>query len=186
MLRHQPSLRTDRLRLRPFIAEDAPAIEELAGTREVADSSISITHPYSLAAAKAWIAGLPHFFRTGTALHFAATLQSSDELIGSVSLSDIDTHNAHAELAFWVGVPWWRSGYAMEAAREIVRFGFVELFLNRIYARRLARDTASGELLRKLGMRREGVLRQAVRKGDVFEDVVLHAILREKARVAAA
>ena len=52
MLRHQLSLRTERLRLRPFIAEDAEAIHQLAGARDLADTAISIPHPYSLAAAK--------------------------------------------------------------------------------------------------------------------------------------
>jgi [ribosomal protein S5]-alanine N-acetyltransferase len=43
----------------------------------------------------------------------------------------------------------------------------------------MARNPASGHLLEKIGMRREGRLRQPVRKWDVFEDVNLLAILRE-------
>jgi ribosomal-protein-alanine N-acetyltransferase len=184
LLRHPPTLRSDRLRLRPFIAEDAPAVHELAGALEVADTSLVIPHPYSLAAAKSWIAGLPHFFRTGTAHHFALALRSTDELVGAAALSDIDGRNAQAELTFWVGVPWWRSGYATEAGREVIRFGFEEVSLNRVYGRHLARDTPSGNVLRKLGMKQEGVLRQGVRKADVFEDVVLYAVLREDAGTA--
>lgn len=52
MLRFQPSLRTTRFLLRPFLAEDAPDLQELAGAREIADTTISIPHPYSLAFAK--------------------------------------------------------------------------------------------------------------------------------------
>ncbi len=179
MLRHPPSLRTERLRLRPFIAEDADAIHQLAGVRELADTAISIPHPFSLAAAKSWIAGLPHFFRTGTAVQFALALKSSTELIGSVALEAIDSQNAQAELTFWVGAPWRGVGYATEAAGETIRFGFSQLSLNCIYAHHLARDPKSGHVLRKLGMKQEGVLRQRVRKWGVFEDLVLYAILRE-------
>ena len=179
MLRHLPSLRTERLRLRPFVAEDADAIHQLAGVRELADTAISIPHPFSLAAAKSWIAGLPHFFRTGTGVQFALALKSSTELIGSVALEAIDSQNAHAELTFWVGAPWRGVGYATEAAGETIRFGFSQLSLNCIYAHHLARDPESGHVLRKLGMKQEGVLRQRVRKWGVFEDLVLYAILRE-------
>ena len=57
MRRHHPSLLTERLRLRPFLADDAVTVQRLAGAREIADTAISIPHPYSLQAAKAWIAG---------------------------------------------------------------------------------------------------------------------------------
>jgi RimJ/RimL family protein N-acetyltransferase len=179
MLRRQPSLRTERLRLRPFVAEDAEAIHRLAGVRDLADTAISIPHPYSLAAAKSWIAGLPHLFRTGTAVHFALAVEGSTELIGSIALEAIDSQNAHAELTFWVGAAWRRAGYATEAAGEIVRFGFSQLSLNCIYAHHLVRDPESGHVLRKLGMKQEGVLRQRVRKWGIFEDLVLYAMLRE-------
>jgi len=106
-------------------------------------------------------------------------LESSTELIGSIALEAIDSQNAHAELTFWVGTPWRRSGYATEAAGETIRFGFSQLSLNCIYAHHLERDPESGHVLRKLGMKQEGVLRQRVRKWGVFEDLVLYAILRE-------
>jgi RimJ/RimL family protein N-acetyltransferase len=61
----------------------------------------------------------------------------------------------------------------------MLRFGFKELNLNRIYAHHMVRNPASGRVLAKTGMNREGLLRQRVRKWDVFEDVVLLACLRE-------
>ena len=178
MLRYQPSLRTDRLFLRPFVAEDAPPLHRLAGAREIADTTISIPHPYSLGAAKSWIAGLPHFFRNETALHFAVCFPDAPELIGAVALRDIDREHSQAELSFWMGVGWWGEGYASESALAVTRFGFEELSLNRIYAYHMLRNPVSGKVLHKLGMEREGVLRQRVRKWDRFEDVALCALLR--------
>ena len=43
----------------------------------------------------------------------------------------------------------------------------------------MVRNPASGHVLEKIGMRKEGFLRQPVRKWGVFEDVVLLAMLRE-------
>jgi ribosomal-protein-alanine N-acetyltransferase len=179
VLRYQPSLQTDRLRLRPFVADDAEALWQIAAAREVADTAVSIPHPYSLATARTWIAGLPHLFRTNTAIHFALELRRSGELIGSGSLCDIDSDHARAELGFWIGLPWWGQGYATEAASAIIGFGFEKLSLNRIHAQHMVRNPASGNVLRKLGMKLEGVLQQGIRRWNDFEDVALYAILRE-------
>ncbi len=179
MRRHQPSFETERLRLRPFLAEDAEAVQDLAGMREIADTALSIPHPYSLDAAKAWIAGQVFSFRQSTSLHFAIELQESGELIGAIELVHIDPNPAQAELGFWVGKPWWGRGYATEAACEIIRYGFESLSLNRIYARFLSRNPRSAHLLRRLRMKKEGVLRQSARKWNVLEDVVVYAIVRD-------
>ena len=61
-----------------------------------------------------------------------------------------------------------------------MRIGFHSLGLNRIYAHHMHRNPSSGAVLRKLGMRREGLLRERVRKWGVFEDVVLYATLRSE------
>ena len=175
----QPTLETERLRLRPFFAEDAEPVQRLASESQILDTALSIPNPFSLAAAKAWIAGQVYSFRRGTSFHFAIELPESDELIGAIELGEIDSEHAQAELSLWVGVPWWGCGYGTEAAREIVRFGFESLSLNRVYAQSLARNPASARLLKRLRMKKEGLLRQRVRRGDVYEDVVLHAVLRD-------
>jgi ribosomal-protein-alanine N-acetyltransferase len=61
----------------------------------------------------------------------------------------------------------------------VIQYGFEALDLNRIYAHHMARNPAAGKVLLHAGMRREGLLRQRVRKWGVFEDVVLYAILRD-------
>lgn len=179
MHRHHPSLLTERLRLRPFLADDAVAVQRLAGAREIADTAISIPHPYSLQAAKAWIAGQAFSFQQGASLHLAIELQGRGQLVGAIELVNIDPEPAQAELRFWVGKPWWGKGYATEAAREIIDYGFESLGLNRIYAHFLLRNPRSRQLLRRLRMKKEGVLRQRARKWEVFEDVILYAIVRD-------
>ena len=82
-------------------------------------------------------------------------------------------------MGFWIGMDWWGKGYATEAAQEVIRYGFEHLKLNRVYAHHMVRNPASGRVLEKVGMKREGLLRQRVRKWGVFEDVVLMAILNE-------
>jgi RimJ/RimL family protein N-acetyltransferase len=89
----------------------------------------------------------------------------------------IDAPSAAAELGYWIGVPYCGQGYATEASRALLEFGFRALALHRIPARHLARNTASGRLMQKLGMKFEGVHRHSARKWGVFEDVAIHAML---------
>jgi RimJ/RimL family protein N-acetyltransferase len=168
-----------RLLLGGFEEEDAPELQRLAGAREIADTTLSIPHPYAMDHALAWIGNQRRESVRGRAANFAVRLLSGSRLIGSVSLRDIDPEHLQAELGFWIGREWWGQGYAREAAAAVVRFGFEDLGLNRIYAHHMARNPAAGQVLRHIGMQREGLLRSRVRKWGVYEDVVLYAILRD-------
>jgi ribosomal-protein-alanine N-acetyltransferase len=176
----QPTLETERLVLRPLTPQDAPALHQLAGRREIADTTISIPHPYSEQQARQWIAGTADLFAQGKVAAFGMQLKREGNLVGAAGLRDIDAEHSLAELGFWVAVEWWGQGYVTEAARAVVAFGFQQLGLNRIYAHHMVRNPASGRVLAKIGMKPEGLLRQRVRKWGVFEDVVLMALLREE------
>ncbi len=177
-------LETSRLLLRPLKLDDAPLVSKLAGRREIADTTISIPHPYSEEQAREWIASHGGTNGAGKEIVFAITLSATGQLVGSVGLRDIDKEHSQAEMGCWVAVEAWSKGYATEASSAAVRFGFEELQLNRIYAHHMVRNPASGRVLEKIGMKREGLLRQRVRKWDVFEDVIVLAILREDWLVA--
>ncbi len=151
----------------------------MAGAREIADTTVSIPHPYALDHAIAWIGNQRRESVRGRATNFAIRLLPGSPLIGSASLRDIDHEHLQAELGFWIGRDWWGQGYASEAAAAVIRFGFETLGLNRICAHHMARNPASGQVLLHVGMQREGLLRERVKKWGVYEDVVLYAILRE-------
>lgn len=174
----QPVLRTPRLALRPFRVADAADVVRLAGAREIADTTVMIPHPYHGDAAIAWIAELAELWAMRTHVTFAITGAADDAVIGAVGLSYIDDVHAQAELGYWIGVPAWGRGYATEAAARVIAFAFGDLGLNRVYAHCMLRNPSSARVLEKVGMRREGVLRQRVRKWGVFEDVALYATLR--------
>lgn len=174
-----PTLRTARLLLGPFEPGDADELQRLAGAREIADTTLSIPHPYDRDHALAWIGNQRKESVRGRAVNFAIRLLPDSSLIGSAALRDIDPEHLQAELGFWIGREWWRQGYASEAAAVVIHFGFESLGLNRIFAHHMARNPAAGQVLRHVGMQREGLLRQRVRKWGVHEDVVLYAILRE-------
>ncbi len=174
-----PTLLTARLILGAFDLADAAELQRLAGAREIADTTLSIPHPYDLDHALAWINQQRREAVRGRATNFAIRLRPGGQLIGSVGLRDIDREHLQAELGFWIGLEWWGQGYAREAAAALIGFGFESLGLNRIYAHHMSRNPAAGKVLAAVGMQREGLLRQRVRKWGVYEDVVLYAIVRD-------
>ncbi len=167
-------LRTERLTLRPFDVADALRVQQLAGAEEIALNTLLIPHPYPDGLAEQWIGS-----HEAAALAGTLNLVIDDgELVGAIGLT-INKEHDHAEVGYWVGVPYWNRGYATEALREILRYAFEELSLNRVYAFHFTRNPASGRVLAKAGMRHEGAMRRHMKKWGQYVDVELYGIVRE-------
>jgi len=172
----QPTLETGRLLLRPFATGDAPDVQRLAGDREIARTTANIPHPYEPGMAEAWISRHEGDWTNGVAMVCAMVRKEDRQLVGAIGLT-IDRDHLKAELGYWVGRPWWGLGFATEAGRTLVGYGFTGLGLNRIMARHFASNPASGRVMEKIGMSREGVMRQHYLKWGTFEDVVFYGML---------
>jgi len=172
----RPVMRTERLVLRPFELSDARDVQRLAGAFEVADTTLTIPHPYPDGAAEQWIATHQPSWEARTLATFAITDCETNALRGAIGLMLAMPH-LRAEIGYWVGVPYWNRGYCTEAVRAVLAFGFDGLGLHRIEARHLTRNPPSGRVMQKVGMSFEGVQRGAFLKGDGFEDVATYAIL---------
>jgi len=168
------TLRTARLVLRPYMPEDIPALLPLIGAREVAATTLRIPNPYTQAEAEEFVrraqAG------SDDSVRFAVEIEASSTLIGGVGLR-LDQAHHHAELGYWIGVPYWGNGYATEAAQALVRHGFEDLKLHRIHASHFSHNPASGRILRKLGMKSEGCMRQHILKWGEYYDSELYGML---------
>ena len=175
-----PTLRTERLVLRPFSPSDAHRIQELAGSEDVASTTLTIPHPYEDGLAEAWIEGHAEAWEDGQRLTLAVTTDA-DGVVGAMGL-DLAPDHERAELGYWIGVPYWNRGFATEAARAMLDLGFGELGLHRIVARHFPRNPASGRVLRKLGMVHEGTQREHVRRWDRWEDLECYGILASEWR----
>lgn len=74
-------------------------------------------------------------------------------------------------------MPYWGYGYATEAAREVLRYGFEDLRLHRVYAAHFGNNPASGKVLRKIGMSYEGTRREHHRKYGDYEHRVKYGLI---------
>lgn len=107
-----PILRTQRLLLRPLVAEDAGALTPLIGDYEVSKWLTHVPFPYTLADAKWFIASDMNLPGSNWAIEHAGTL------IGSVGMS--------GELGYWLGRQHWRNGYMTEAVEAVVTAYFAD------------------------------------------------------------
>ena len=167
--------------LRPFELADSRDVQRLAGDRLIADTTLNVPYPYADGLAEQWISKHRPAFDAGEALTFAVVPQQGEELIGAVGLT-IDRRFDSAELGYWIGRPFWGRGYCTEAAAAVLNYAFLELGLHRAHASHLLRNPASGRVMQKLGMVREGLRRQHVKKWDRYEDLVNYGILRHEWR----
>jgi RimJ/RimL family protein N-acetyltransferase len=174
-MRVQAILETERLRIRPYSEADIAELVPLIGTREVAATTGRIPYPYTVEDAKEFLAKI----ETDREVSMAVTLRDGGRLIGGVGLRLVEQHE-QAELGYWLGVPYWGKGYGTEAAQEMLRYGFEQRHLHRIFATHFKENSASGRILKKIGMRHEGCQRAHFRKWDQFVDLELYGLLREE------
>lgn len=189
-----PILKTDRLILRQFADSDASRIHHLVNDKEVAYTTHYIPYPYPEGAAEEWLKEHEQLVRVGEAVVFAVCIAGkeidTDKLIGSADAENqteplligtvglaIANLDHRAELGYWLGREYWGQGYGTEAVTAAIDFGFDALGLHRIFATHIQRNVASARVLKKVGFKREGVLRQHARKWGVFEDVICYGLL---------
>ncbi len=114
-----PVLVTERLVLRAPHDDDMQELAELANNRRVAEMLARMPHPYGLTEARAFIAKSRETRKAGCA--YAVTLADSGAFIGCAGLNMTDRG---LELGYWIGEPWWKRGYATEAAHATVDLAF--------------------------------------------------------------
>ncbi len=174
----QPQLRSNRLLLRPFCLSDASWVQELAGDEAISALALDIPYPFEDGIAEAWITERDHAYTQGWAANFAIVLPSKKLLIGAVGAA-IHAKDFRGELGYWIGKPYWGHGYASESAQVFVQYAFESLGLNRLYATCLRRNTASANVLQKLGMTQEGRLLQHIYHRGNFEDLDEYGLLKQ-------
>jgi RimJ/RimL family protein N-acetyltransferase len=112
---------------------------------------------------------------------FAIHLKGEEEPVGVISLMNISEASDSAELSVIVGHPEDRhQGYGAEAIALILRYGFEDLGLNRVGLSVFEFNEAAISTYEKLGFRKEGRLRKAVKRDDAFHDAILMGISRSE------
>ncbi|MFN2292638.1 MAG: GNAT family N-acetyltransferase [Anaerolineae bacterium] len=132
--------------------------------------------PLSLAEEEAWYEEMLQDPRT---CNFAVELDGQH--VGGAGFSKIDGRNASAEVGLFIGLPeLWDQGLGFDVLQALLRFGFEQLNLNRIYLRVFARNERAVHLYEKLGFNHEGHWRQAEFRNGQYQDLLWMSVLREE------
>jgi RimJ/RimL family protein N-acetyltransferase len=148
-----PRLETERLLLRLPEFRDVPAIATWIGDWDVAKNLASVPHPYSEDNAREFVTRAAEKRALGEGHCFAVTRKEDGAFMGACGLLLKD---GRFELGYWLGKPFWRQGYATEAARKVVSFAFHDLKATSVWAGWYHDNPASGRVLQKLGCRPDG------------------------------
>lgn len=109
--------------------------------------------------------------------YLAVVLRSEDRLIGRCVLDIISDKHREGKLGYALNRHYWGRGYVTEAARALLIFGFATLNLHRIVATCSPDNSASEHVLQKLGMQKEGYLRENKFRRGTWRDSLLYAAL---------
>ena len=174
-------LETERLRLRPFQIGDGDAMfRNWAHDAEVtryltwqphANASVSrqIVEVWAKGAEK------PDFYQ------WAIVPKDLGEPIGSISVVRIHEQYASAELGYCIGKAWWGQGLTAEALRAVIEYLIREVGFQRVSALHDVHNPNSGKVMRKAGMKQEGILRRSgSNNSDPCCDLALYSILAEE------
>jgi RimJ/RimL family protein N-acetyltransferase len=170
-------LRTSRLELRPLVQDDAVALFSIFSDPQV--MSFWSSPPWSsLEISWKYIEREEHAMAEGKHLRLGITSLKEGSLLGTCTLFNHSLQSRRAEVGFALSRAAWGCGYASEALRELLAFGFGDMGLNRVEADVDPRNGASARCLERLEFRKEGHLRERWIVGDEVADSVLYGLLR--------
>jgi len=176
---HMPTLQTERLILRPMRALDAEDMYDYARRAEVTRFLLWSPHP-SIAYTREYLQYVEGRYAVGDFYDWAVVEKESDRMIGTCGFTEISAPHRTAQIGYVLNPDFHDRGFASEAAREVLRFGFEVLELQRIEARFMVDNEASLRVMEKLGMTFEGYLRHAMYVKGSHRTIGVCSILREE------
>ncbi len=174
-----PKLESNRLILSDLKADDIKDIVKYASNKNISDTTLNIPFPYSEKDAIYWINLSNQGFQNGTSVIFGIRLKKDKKFVGGIGLG-IDKKHHRAEMGFWVAEKFWGKGIATEASALMIKYGFNKLKLNKITSSHFRSNPASGKVMLKNGMTKEGELNEHILKNSKFHDLIVYGITRKE------
>lgn len=174
-----PTLASDRLVMQKMTEAD---VDDMYAYTSDADllAHLPLNVTPTRAEAQAAIRGFLDMYHARRVAPWGITIRESGRHIGICGFESWNPVTDRAEIGFLVAREFWRQGYASEAARRVMRFGFEKMNLNRVEARVKPDNEPSRLLLRKLGMKYEGLMREHSWWRGEYHDLELYAILKRE------
>jgi len=173
-----PKLSTDRLILRQITYKDIDVLYDIYKREDVMiyfgifpvkkkDQIENMIRQYEIS------------FHQKNSIRWGLFLKETEELIGSCGFHNWNKGFSRAEIGYELHPNYWNKGLMSEALREILRFGYYEMALNRIEALVYPENKNSNNLLEKLGFKNEGMLKEYAYFRNKYQDLNIYSLLRK-------
>jgi ribosomal-protein-alanine N-acetyltransferase len=174
-----PELESERLILRRMTPADAEDMFLYTSDPEMV-KHLPLNLTATLEDAERSIRGFMDMYAAKRVAPWGISLKESGRHIGICGFENWNPQTDRAEIGFIVARHEWGKGYATEAARRVMRFGFEQMQLNRLEARTKAVNEASKHVLARLNMTYEGLLREHSYWKGAYHDLELYAVLKRE------
>lgn len=154
-----PEIYTERLYLRKISLKDAEILFNYWSDPEVT-KYLNVTTFKNIEQAYSMIRALNSLYNNKEGFRWAIVTKKDNNVIGTCGYNNWIKKSSRGEIGYELGKEYWGKGYASEAVKEIIKYGFKNMNLNRIEAFTVPEATSSINLLKKLGFKQEGTLRQ--------------------------
>lgn len=180
-----PTFETARLVLRPLRLDDAPAVFAYASDPKVCRHTLFNRHESILDSEHFVGKYAPASYAEKQPEPLGIVWKETGNLIGTCGCFWSSKPNGVMELGYALSEPFWGKGIIVEAATAVIDHVFTGYDCERLQARVLDGNAASGRVLEKLGFTLEGTLRHALFVRSVHRDVTVYSLLRTERILAA-
>jgi ribosomal-protein-alanine N-acetyltransferase len=174
-----PRLETTRLILRKATSRDIPDIFIYSSDVEVTRYLRWGPHQ-TLTETENYIQGVLNEYREGKDGPWMIELKQSYTVIGHIHLMDISLQHSKTQVGFVSARAYWNKGIMTEALKAVLEYAFTGIGLNRIEGLCISANRAAARVLEKVGMMKEGELRDYLNQKGAFWDFSIYAILRDE------
>ena len=172
-----PFLIGERIYLRPIDGDDLDRCLRWINDPLVT-ATLTMRFPMSRAQEESWI--LSHY-KDHSDLPLAIVVKEQDQHVGNCGLHSIDYVNRSAEFGIMLGEKdQWGKGYAPEAARLIIDYGFNQLGMHRIFLHVYSHNERAQRVYENVGFIPEGSMRESYFRDGRYYDTLIMAILESE------
>jgi len=169
---------TPRLTLRRINMRDAEDMFRYSKDPLVAQHVLWDAHKH-ISESRAYIRYMLRKYRAGEPASWGIVETETDTVIGTIGFMWYQPENNAAEVGYSLSRTHWGRGYMTEALTAVLRYAFETFGMNRVEAIHEVNNPASGAVMRKCGMKREGLLREKLYNKGRYVDVEMYSILRK-------
>lgn len=172
-----PELYTKRLILRELRIDDANTLFKYWSDDEVTkylNMEPFVTKQQTFRMIKV----LSNLFKHEEGIRWAIVRKEDNVTIGTCGFNSLILKSSRGEVGYELGRIYWGNGYATESLKEILRYGFEEIKLNRIEAFTVPEAHKSINVLKKLGFKKEGTLKEYGYWDNQYQDENIYSLLK--------